>query len=455
MLRGKDRYMSGAREVTRTPRKAAIAAWSGSALEYYDFAIYGTAAALVFPDVFFPAGNDTAATLGAFATFGVAYVARPVGSFLMGHVGDRLGRKKVLIATLLLMGVSTFLVGCLPTYGQVGLLAPTLLVVLRILQGLSAAGEQAGANSMSFEHAPDNRRGFFTSFTLSGTQGGQVLAPAVFLPLAAVLPDDALLSWGWRVPFWLSAVMVVVGFIIRRTLDETPEFQAEADRAEVPKAPLGILFRTHWQGVVRVFFAAFIATVNTMFAVFALEFATSDDVGISDTWMLWVAIVANVVAVAVIPLWAMLSDRVGRKPVFVTGVLGSGVLVFAFLGAIAQANEILTMVFGVLLAGFVYSMPNAVWPATYAEYFPTGVRLSGMAIGTQFGFALAGFTPTIAGALLGGDAGNWYKVALFTAGACLLSAVAVLTGPSDTHRVPTPALGTDTGPEPRVAAGTA
>jgi MFS family permease len=455
MLRGKDRYMSGAREVTRTPRKAAIAAWSGSALEYYDFAIYGTAAALVFPDVFFPAGNDTAATLGAFATFGVAYVARPVGSFLMGHVGDRLGRKKVLIATLLLMGVSTFLVGCLPTYGQVGLLAPTLLVVLRILQGLSAAGEQAGANSMSFEHAPDNRRGFFTSFTLSGTQGGQVLAPAVFLPLAAVLPDDALLSWGWRVPFWLSAVMVVVGFIIRRTLDETPEFQAEADRAEVPRAPLGILFRSHWQGVVRVFFAAFIATVNTMFAVFALEFATSDDVGISDTWMLWVAIVANVVAVAVIPLWAMLSDRVGRKPVFVTGVVGSGLLVFPFLGAIAQANEILTMVFGVLLAGFIYSMPNAVWPATYAEYFPTGVRLSGMAIGTQFGFALAGFTPTIAGALLGGDAGNWYKVALFTAGACLLSAVAVLTGPSETHRVPTPALGAGTRPEPRVAAGSA
>ena len=447
--------MSGAREVTRTPRKAAIAAWSGSALEYYDFAIYGTAAALVFPDVFFPAGNDTAATLGAFATFGVAYVARPVGSFLMGHVGDRLGRKKVLIATLLLMGVSTFLVGCLPTYGQVGLLAPTLLVLLRILQGLSAAGEQAGANSMSFEHAPDNRRGFFTSFTLSGTQGGQVLAPAVFLPLAAVLPDEALLSWGWRVPFWLSAVMVVVGFIIRRTLDETPEFQAEADRSEVPKAPLGVLFRSHWQGVVRVFFAAFIATVNTMFAVFALEFATSDDVGMSDTWMLWVAIVANVVAVAVIPLWAKLSDRVGRKSVFVTGVIGSGLLVFPFLGAIAAANEIMTMVVGVLLAGFIYSMPNAVWPATYAEYFPTGVRLSGMAIGTQFGFALAGFTPTIAGALLGGDAGNWYKVALFTAGACLLSAVAVLSGPRDTHRVPTPALGAGAGPETRVAASTA
>lgn len=287
----------------RTPRKAALAAWCGSALEYYDFAIYGTAAALVFPKIFFPEGNETAASIASFATFGVAYVARPVGSFFMGHIGDRLGRKRILIGTLLLMGVSTFLVGCLPTYGQVGMLAPALLVVLRLLQGLSAAGEQAGANSMSFEHAPDDRRGFFTSFTLSGTQGGQILAPAVFLPLAAVLPEDALLSWGWRVPFWLSAVVVLIGFLIRRTLDETPEFHREAVRHEAPKAPLGVLFRDHWTGVVRVFFAAFVAVVNTMFAVLALNLATSEDYGIeiSKTTMLWLAIIANVIAVGTIP----------------------------------------------------------------------------------------------------------------------------------------------------------
>lgn len=434
---------SSTTEPSRTPGRAATAAWFGSALEYYDFAIYGTAAALVFPDIFFPEGNDSAAAIASFATFGVAYVARPVGSFFMGHIGDKLGRKKVMIGTILLMGVSTFLVGCLPTYGSVGLLAPVLLVVLRILQGLSAAGEQAGANSMSFEHAPDDRRGFFTSFTLSGTQGGQILAPAIFLPLAAILSDEQLQSWGWRIPFWLSAVVVVAGLVIRRRLEETPTFQAEAAADETPRAPLARLFQDHWRGVLRVFFAAFIATVNTMFAVFALNFATSDDyeIGISDDTMLWLAVVANLVAIACIPLWARLSDRVGRKPVFVTGLLGSAVLVVGFLGAIAHGQVLLMFVTGILLAGVVYSMPNAVWPATYAEYFPASVRLSGMAIGTQFGFALAGFTPTIAGALMGGDAGNWWLVALFTAGACVVSAIAVLTGPSGTHRVPTEQLG--------------
>lgn len=265
----------------------------------------------------------------------------------------------------------------------------------------------------------------------------------MFLPLAAVLSDDALQSWGWRIPFWISAVVVVAGLIIRRRLEETPEFKAESAQDEAPQAPLAALFRDHWQGVLRVFFAAFIATVNTMFAVFALNLATSDDyeIGISKTTMLWLAIVANVCAIAVIPFWAMLSDRIGRKPVFITGVLGSGLLVVPFLGAIAHGQVALMFVLGVLLAGFVYSMPNAVWPATYAEYFPTRVRLSGMAIGTQFGFALAGFTPTIAGALLGGNADNWLRVGLFAAAACAISAIAVATGPRATHKIPTRDIG--------------
>lgn len=439
----------------RTPKKAAIAAWVGSALEYYDFVIYGTAASLVFPQIFFPEGNPAAATVASLATFGVGYVARPIGSFLLGHVGDKFGRKKVLIFTLLLMGVSTFLVGCLPTYHSIGILAPILLVVLRLLQGLSAAGEQAGANSMSFEHAPDHRRGFFTSWTLSGTQGGQVLAPAVFLPLAALLSEEQLLAWGWRIPFFLSAIVVVVGLMIRRRLDETPAFESEVESHTVPRTPLSELLRDHWRAVLRVMFAAFVAMVNTLYTVFALAFATKEDYGIgfSSTFMLWVAIISNLVAIAVIPFWGNVSDRVGRKPVFLGGLAGSAVLAASYVAVIASGNQALTAVVGILLAGIVYSATNAVWPSTYAEYFPTSVRLSGMAIGTQFGFALAGFTPTIAAALLGSTGAGWPKVAGFAVLACLISAIAVATGPRGTHRVPTEQLGRTTSPSAAMATG--
>ena len=189
---------------TRTPKKAAIASWIGSALEYYDFFIYETAAALAFGKIFFPSDNPTTGILLALATFGVGYVARPVGAFVLGHVGDKFGRKKVLIFTLIFMGASTFLVGCLPPYGEIGVLAPILLVILRLAQGFSTSGEQAGANSLTLEHAPPRRRACYTSFTLSGTQAGLILATAVFLPISR-LPEDQLLSWGWRIPFWVSA----------------------------------------------------------------------------------------------------------------------------------------------------------------------------------------------------------------------------------------------------------
>ncbi|KTS16235.1 MFS transporter, partial [Methylobacterium indicum] len=186
-------------EAVKTPKKAALASWIGSAVEYYDFFIYGTAAALIFPKLFFSADNPQAAAFASFATFGVAYITRPLGAVALGHVGDRFGRKKVLTFTLLLMGLSTFMIGCLPTYGQVGILSPILLVIARLLQGISAAGEQAGANSMTLEHAPANRRAFFTSFTLSGTQAGLILATLVFLPVSA-MPEAQMLSWGWRIP---------------------------------------------------------------------------------------------------------------------------------------------------------------------------------------------------------------------------------------------------------------
>ncbi|MDQ0379400.1 MFS transporter [Amycolatopsis thermophila] len=420
------------------PRKAAVAAWIGSALEYYDFFIYGTAAALVFGKIFFPSSDPTAGTLLALATFGVGYLARPVGAFILGHVGDRFGRKKVLVLTVLLMGASTFLVGCLPTYGRVGVLAPVLLVVLRLLQGLSAAGEQAGANSMSLEHAPENRRAYYTSYTLSGTQAGQILATAVFLPVAA-MPTAALQSWGWRLPFWASAVVVVVAFVIRRKLEETPVFEREVAGREQAKLPVAVLFRDHWADVLRVVVAALIAAVSTIFTVYALSYAVNS-AGLARSPMLWVGVLANVVALAAIPLWAALADRVGRKPVFIGGSLGCAVLIFAYLGSISAGNYVLVFVTGILMFGVVYSATNAVWPAFYGEMFPARVRLSGMAIGTQIGFAIAGFTPTIAAAIAGDKSANWVGVALFTAGLCVLNVIAVLTG-RDNYRVPTPDLG--------------
>ena len=422
-------------------RKAAIAGWIGSALEYYDFFIYGTVAALIFPRIFFPPGDIAAATLASMATFGVAYAARPLGSFLMGHYGDRLGRKVVMVGTLLLMGISTFLVGCLPTYQSAGILAPTLLVVLRILQGISAAGEQAGANSMTFEHAPANRRGYYTSWTLSGTQGGQVLAPAVVLPLAALLPEDQLLSWGWRLPFWLSVAVVIVGYIVRARLEETPAFQSEVSHHEVPRAPLKTLLTDYRKELLQVFFAALIASVGTTFAVFALSFSQMMRPPVSTSTLLWTAIIGNLVAVFIIPAWATLSDRIGRRPVFIAGNILCAIWVVFFLWSITYGGDALILTTGVILGGVVYSITNAVWPATYAERFPTQVRLSGMAIGTQFGFAVAGFAPLIESALIGKFGTAPYVMpAVFAALVCLLSSLSIYSM-RETYNVPLERLG--------------
>jgi MFS family permease len=417
----------------KTPAKAALASWIGSVLEYYDFFIYGTAAALVFGKVFFPESDPATGTLLSFATYGVGYVARPIGAFFMGHIGDKYGRKRILLLTVSLMGLATFLVGCLPTYDAIGIWAPVLLVALRLLQGFSASGEQSGANSLSLEHAPDHRRAFFTSFTLGGTQAGLIIATAVFLPIGA-MPESQLLSWGWRIPFWLSAVVVIVALLIRRRLEEPPAFREEAARDEVPRIPLAVLFRDHWANVLRVTFAAIASTVSTIFAVYALSFAV-DTKGLDTTTMLWVAIVTNVVALAAIPAWATLADRIGRKPVFIFGAVGSGALMFAYLAAIESGRYPLIFLAAIFMSGVVYSAMNGIQPALYGEMFPVQVRLSGMAIGTQIGFAIGGFAPTAAGAIAGDGPGGWIPVAAYVLGASVIAAIAVATA-RETYKVP-------------------
>lgn len=344
-----------------------------------------------------------------------------------------------MVFTLVLMGLSTFLIGCLPTRAQVGSLAPVLLVLCRVLQGVSAAGEQASANSMTLEHAPSDRRAFFSSFTLSGTQGGQLLATLVFIPIAA-LPEEQLLSWGWRVPFWLSIAVAVAGYVIRRKLEETPAFTAQKATGEAVGLPLAVLLREHWADVLRVIAGALVASVSTIFTVWALAYATSDSVGMSRSSMLWVGASANLVALAAIPAWAALSDRVGRRPVYLIGAAGSAVAMFAYLWAISTGSYPLIMLLGVLAFGVVYSAANGVWPSFYGEMFSTRVRLSGMAVGTQIGFAVAGFAVTFAARLAGPDGDDWSTVALFTAALCVPPVIAALSA-RETAGIPTERLG--------------
>ncbi len=414
----------------RTPRRAALASWIGSALEYYDFAVYGTAAALVLNHLYFPAETSPGvAILFSMGTVGVAYVVRPLGALVMAPLADRFGRKFVLMLTLFMIGASTFAVGCLPTYDQAGLLAPALLVLCRVIQGLSASGEQASAITVSLEHAEEHRRAFTTSWTLQGTQFGTLLATAVFIPFTLFLTEEQLFSWGWRVPFWLSALVVVVAWIIRRRLEEPPAFeQAKAELpGEKPATPLALMVKYHKAAVARIACAAMINTVNVVFLVWSLSFATSV-VGLDRPTMLWVAVLANAVALVVIPLAAILADRAGRKPVFIAGVIGPAVMMYPYLAAISAGNWVLIFVFGAILSGCFYSLANGIWPSFYAEMFPTRVRVTGLAMGTQIGFAVSGgLTPIVASAVAGAEGTNWLAVAIVVSIACLISGAAALT----------------------------
>ncbi|MGV9860196.1 MFS transporter [Gordonia sp. NPDC003425] len=420
----------------RTPKRAALASFMGSAVEYYDFFLFGSAAALIFPHIFFP-DDDGAALVMSFMTFGFAYIARPIGALVLGHFGDRIGRQRVLMFTLVLMGLSTFLIGCLPTFGQIGWFAPALLVICRLMQGFSAAGEQAGASSLTLEHSPDHQRAFYTSWTLTGTQGGLILASLILIPFMS-LPDDAKYSWGWRVPFWLSAVVVLIAYFIRRELHETPQFAEAKEAGTIARMPLIPLLRNHWRDVLRVIFCAFIAAVSTVFANLALAYGKK--VGLEADLTLWLVVVANIGALITQPMFGKLADRIGRKPVFIYGAVASAVLMPFYMLSMSQDNHLITFALAIATFSFGYAAANAVWPSFYGEMFSTEVRFSGMAIGTQLGFLMAGFAPSIVAAMGGVRVGGWTVISLFTAVVCAIAAAAALTA-RETKDIPTDQLG--------------
>lgn len=378
-------------------KKAAASGWIGSALEYYDFFIYATAASLIFPQIFFPSTNPTVAIVASLATYGVGYVARPIGAFFLGHWGDTHGRKQVLILCMFLMGLSTMAVGILPTYEQVGILAPILLVILRLIQGFAVAGEISGASSMILEHAPFGRRGFFASFTLQGVQAGQILAAAVFLPLAHFMDPVAFNSWGWRVPFLLSVVVIIAGYIIRKEVDETPAFAEESEEGKVAKMPFVEAFQTSWGDMLRVICMSLMNVIPVVATIFGAAYAVQPAYGIGfpKDLYLWIPVLGNILAVLVIPMVGNLSDKIGRRPPIIVGAIGSGLMSYLYLYAISIHNVPLAIFASLVMWGIVYQGYNAIFPSFFPELFQTRTRVSAMAISQNLGTAATALLPAL------------------------------------------------------------
>ncbi|GAB2750807.1 MFS transporter [Salinifilum aidingensis] len=439
----------------RTSKKAAASGWVGSALEYYDWFVYAQAAALVFPSIFFPAGSPTVALVSSLGTYAVGYVARPLGALALGHWGDRRGRKNVLVLAMLMMGLSTFAVALLPTYGQVGLLAPVLLVLLRFVQGFAVAGELSGASAMIVEHAPFGRRGYYASFSLHGTQAGQVIAAAVFLPLSAVLSDEAFNAWGWRVPFLLSALVVFAGYLIRRRVEETEVFldeQGEQQAATRPKTPFVQVFRECGLDVLRAVCMTLVNVIGVVVSVFGAAYATQAGYGIemSRSIYLWIPVVANLVALAFIPWFAILSDRFGRRPLMIVGSLGSGLLSYAYLWAVSQNNVPLTLLLAILTWGVLYQVWNATFASFFQELFPARVRVTGFAVAQNIGLAISAFLPSLFTlAAPPGSAHVPLVIGTLAFGITAIGAVAAYSA-RETHRLPVEDLGNpEAAPLPR------
>ncbi|WP_017571529.1 MFS transporter [Nocardiopsis halotolerans] len=402
----------------------------GTTIEWYDFFLYGSAAALVFNQVFFPGSDPLIGTMLAFTTYAVGFVARPLGGLVFGHFGDRIGRKKLLVISLLLMGGSTFAIGLLPTYAAVGVIAPLLLTLLRVVQGFALGGEWGGAVLLVAEHGKPRNRGFWASWPQAGAPGGNLLATAVLAVLAVVMSDAAFLGWGWRIPFLLSGVLVLIGLWIRLAVSESPVFRDAHERAAASARPerapiLGVL-RDHWREALVAMGVRMAENVSYyVVTAFILVYATQE-ARMEDGLVLNAVLVASAVHLVSIPLWGALSDRLGRRPVTAVGAAGAALWVFAFFPLIDVGtfwSVTLAATVGLVLHGAMYG-PQA---AFFSELFSTRVRYSGASVGYQLASIVAGgLAPLIATALLASFGGS-VPISLYVAamGAITLVAVAV------------------------------
>ena len=411
----------------RTPlRRVVMASLIGTTIEWYDFFLYGSAAALVFNKLFFPEFDPLVGTMLAFATYALGFVARPVGGIVFGHFGDRIGRKRLLMLSLVLMGVATVLIGLLPTYAQIGIWAPIALIVLRLIQGFAVGGEWGGAVLMAAEHGDAARRGFWASWPQAGVPAGSLLAAAVLAIMAAVQTEADFLEWGWRVPFVLSALLVIVGWYIRNRVSESPMFEAEVEAAEAPaRVPAMDVLRERPKALV--LGAGLRLGENISYyilTVFSLTYLV-DVSHESRSVALNALLIGAAVQFFAIPLLALLSDRIGRRPVYALGAFGLaiwGFVMFGLLGSGQNSSIVLALVVGLVLHGAMYG-PQA---AFITELFPTRIRYSGVSIAYQLTSIVAGSLAPMIALWLYKEYDSAMPVAIYVGVACVVSGVSAL-----------------------------
>jgi MFS transporter, MHS family, shikimate and dehydroshikimate transport protein len=381
-------------------RRTSLVSLLGSTIEWYDFFIYGTAAALVLNTAFFPSVDPFIGTLAAFSSFAVGFIARPIGGIIWGHFGDRIGRKKALVSALFLMGASTTLVGLLPSYATIGVAAPVLLFVLRILQGLAVGGQWGGAVLIATEYAPPDRKGFYGSFPQLGVPIAVILSNGIFLGLEAGLGEEAFESWGWRVPFLLSVLLIGVALYAQLRLEDTPAFkQVQAEGGAKKRSPILEVLRSHPRQVLLAA-GSFIAVNGGfyIYIVYALSYGTKV-LGLPESTMLVGILGSSAVNLALIPLFALLSDRVGRRPVYLAGAIGTVLVAFPVFWLIDTRSTFLIFL-ALLIGGIANSAMYGPQAALFAELFSAEVRYSGASLGYQIGAVLGGgLAPLIAVAL--------------------------------------------------------
>jgi MFS family permease len=406
-------------------KKATLGSFVGTTIEWYDFFIYGTASALIFRHVFFPAQDPVVGTLLSFATFGVAFLARPLGGLIVGHFGDRVGRRPMLVMTLVVMGSATGLIGLLPTYDSIGIAAPLLLVGLRFIQGLSVGGEYGGAVLMTVEHAPKHRRGLYGSWVQAGSPAGQIIANGVFLITTSQMSREALLAWGWRIPFLASFLLVAVGLIIRLRVEESPEFKRLERTNEKVTSPLVTVLRKYRKQVVLMAGAYLVhGVVIYGAAVYSLSYGTTS-LDFSYSQMLLLILLCQIVVLILIPTFANIGDKVGIKKVFLIGNIGMGLMGIPWVLLLDTGSFGLALL-GYLLIFIPYAATYGTMAAFFASIYDSRVGYSGISMGYQLGSIIgSGLTPLAAAALIA-STGTVLTFGVYIGVAAVLSVAATI-----------------------------